>query len=132
MTQLGSGFQIPGRVERNDLIVRGELIDEVRSQLDPEIRRLETLLRNLIPKMPDIKIPPTQVSVAAPTVNVSVPEPPEQDAPFVSVNLDVLAGDIRGLRGDVAQLVAVLKQPVTRTVIRDRDGFITGVTETRA
>lgn len=133
MTSIFDGVSAPSKLPKNrdELVVRGDLAQEVRDQLAPEIRRLETLLRSLIPaepKTPQVTVQPPQVSVAAPNVTVQA-EPGEMEVTMMG--MDGLQSEIAALRNDVKALAALLARPVTRTVARDSDGLIERVVESR-
>jgi hypothetical protein len=117
---------------RNDLVVHSDLANEVAAQLNPEIMRLERLLRSLTAN------PPTpQVNVAAPSVQVAAPQvTAEVEAGEVIITAEFpgmseLRDEIMGLRADLAGFQRALLAPSVRTVERDADGRILRIIDRR-
>jgi hypothetical protein len=124
-TQLGSGFP--------EMTRSGDFIRQLQMDLEATLmRRVEDTIRGLklqIPA-PNVSVAPPQVLVAAPVINVEV-SPADVDAPIVSMDLSTLSSSLTRIESTLTQLLQVSKQPITRTVIRDRDGNITSITEKR-
>jgi hypothetical protein len=127
MVQLGEGMKTVRR-SKDELVDRGDLEKEVASQLSPEIKRLEQLLRQLT-KSPA----PPQVHVAAPNVEVTnkVPEVKPAQVAVDLVGIEELCDEIVGLRKDLGAFVKEMSRPTVRTVERDSDGLITKITDRR-
>lgn len=77
---------------------------------------------------PNVAVAAPDVSVAAPNVTVNIPEDDDTDE-IMAIQAQTEA--MNRLNASVVQLIAVLRQPVTRSVIRDSKGLIDRVEETR-
>lgn len=130
MVALGEGLAAGPRRSRDELVVQSDLTSEVAAQLAPEIRRLEMLVRSLVPQNYPTPQVTVQAHVDAPvTVQAEAPESPEISLSMPGMG--DLCGEVTALRNDVQSLTAALMTPVKRTVTRDAQGLILTITETR-
>lgn len=124
-TDLGSGFRgtSPGR---DELVFQSDVDKIVEKAMREAERRLESLVKALVPKEP----PTPQVHVAAPTVTVN-PDitVPQIDSPEVAVTVEIPGMD--KIETLLAKILTELKKPVVRNVLRDNEGLIQSVRDTR-
>jgi hypothetical protein len=126
-TQLGAGFQA---TTTPDAFV-ASIVEEVTRRCEQAMNPKMLEMTNRINALTSRPATPIQVSAQPPDVKVEVAVPEAPDAPIISMDLSTLSGSLTRIEMILTQLLQVEKQPVTRTVIRDRDGNITSIMETR-
>jgi hypothetical protein len=102
-----------------------EFVQQIAGALAPSMRAEMDQLRAEMAQLAlqVARQQPPQVSVAAPEVSVKVPESAPADV--------VVTVDLESVALKLTEIAVLLRQPVTKTFDRDKNGFINSVRETR-